>query len=762
MNIIRRILSILIIASICLSSLVTVWASPETSQKEIAETLYKLSVISGSNGNFNTDKQLQKCEALTFVVKILGKQPYVMENALYYSITGFPDVKPDAWYAPYVGYCVEQGIASGSTEGNFYPEDYISEKGFLLLVLRALGYSNQTDFSMDNIYSFAYNIGLLKDPAYAGRTQDNNKYLKGDAYEVIYNALSLKVKDNSTTVIQRMIDSGIVPRDAALEAGLIVDEVKTAIEEISVISSTRIIIKFNEVIYNIQDSDIQIYESMLHSPYLAPLSIESQSGTEIIVRTPIQKPGVHYTVEISNVFDLYGNPSEVLSSYFLGYEAPTVASDYFKISKVEAVSKNTIKVFFTHPINKNCEMPSYYELLEDGNTIVKGNWDSLAVKRLASSDNGVMLYFRDNDFSFADSRTYTIKVSGYLTSLYGTRLNEGQGESADFIAVDGENQELSLVDITPQTGKTIDVEFNKEIDDFYARQILNYTVVGPSGEVIPVSKAVLQGTGEKAGKVIRLTLQGNLDKNKNYELKIKYIADGVNQSAITDGSYPFSGKHVDRLSLSIRSLSAIDNATLLVKLSRQPDVNSALDTSNYLITGISHSGYSAVPVKVYYNPDEDPRAIKLYLPEGKFLVEEKSYRLRIYKTIKDEFGDSPISDLEASVFGVSEDMVKPDISEAKIISDDTIKLTFTGEIAAEEPNLLPANYSLEYREAGKTISKVPVFVGYIDPVTLILKFDLLDTSVNYTLKFNALKNYSGTGIRTMADGKNYIDVVVGK
>jgi hypothetical protein len=120
-------------------------------------------------------------------------------------------------------------------------------------------------------------------------------------------------------------------------------------------------------------------------------------------------------------------------------------------------------------------------------------------------------------------------------------------------------------------------------------------------------------------------------------------------------------------------------------------------------------------------------------------------------------GLASTSDKEYPLQGSSETNTKPVISEIAIVSGDTIRVRFNKDIAADIPNVLASNYALEYKQDGVTVKKVPLFVGYYNETTLILKFDKVALGYSYKLSFNTIKGYAGTVSRTTADGQNFIE-----
>ena len=333
---------IILTLCLCISVIFPVEAASNTTTSDKASILNMLSIIKGNGVDYNLNGQLTRCEAAVFIIRIMGKESYVTTNAQKYKVTKFPDVSASSWYAPYVGYCAGENIIGGYLDGKFGPDDNISEKAFLKLVLGALDYKVGVDFTWDNIYQAAFNTGIVTDSSYKDKTADNNKYTRGDVVDVLYNSLTLKGKDEKLSVIRNLIADQVVTKETAYATGLIQDETETAIQEITVQDESKISIKLNESVENITAGDITICETQKVSNKLT-VSIESQSGADIVVKTSTQTPDVSYTIEMSNIVDMEGNTTDNLTGTFTGYRNPEIKSDFFKISKIEPVSKNTFK-----------------------------------------------------------------------------------------------------------------------------------------------------------------------------------------------------------------------------------------------------------------------------------------------------------------------------------------------------------------------------------------------------------------------------------
>ena len=183
--------------------------------------------------------------------------------------------------------------------------------------------------------------------------------------------------------------------------------------------------------------------------------------------------------------------------------------------------------------------------------------------------------------------------------------------------------------------------------------------------------------------------------------------------------------------------------------------------SLYMISGVSNTGYSAMPVKVQYEKNGDQYVSKLYLPGDKLLSGSNTYKLTVLSTIQDINGNNFTKNAEINFSGTDTVVPKAGVSEAVIISKDTIKIVFNKDIANDITNVTPSNYIIESSEGGSVLQKNPMFVSLISGKVVILKFDSLDMTAKYKLRITALKDFTGTSISFGTDA-NQIDVRMGR
>lgn len=755
----KTLLSIILILSLCISLVLPAFADENLSTNEKADILNKLNLLAGNGGDYNLSGQLLRSEAAAFIVRIMGKEEYVKANKEQLWYTKFPDVISTQWYAPYIGYCTKNDIISGLTNGNFAPNDAINEQAFLRLMLEALGYINEIDYTWGTVYEKAYEVGLIDIDVFDARYVQNRKYTRGEVVDVLYNSLRLIHNIDEISIIDNLLNEGVISPEIAEELGLTGDSTETAISSVNAMNQNYIAVNFNEGIQEIDSENIVIYETNDSTKTLTS-TITTQNVNQIIIQTSNQVPDKSYTIDIVDVEDKFGNVSDFLTYTFTGYRNPNLQSDFFRISRVEAISRNVINLYFTQPVNANSEIVSYYKILDGENVFASGNIQDISVKTVNSINNVVSIYLKSR--SFEKDKEYKVSINGNLTSSYGVKLNEGEGDSIVFKGRDDTGEEFKVVSVIAVGSNRVCIEFNREVDPTFAQKFINYTVTGPFNLDIPVTKAVVAGEGLKQGKQIYLSLTYSLDRTKQYSVRFEYISDIFKLSALEGLEYAFSGAYPTNTALGISQVWTEDKGTVCVRFNKPLDTNTATNKIYFSIRGITDTNYFAMPEVVYYNEDSGQYVARLYISPDRLMTASHRYKVTILKSMKDSSGESPAADLEAAFTGSSNNNIKPVVNKAVMVSKDSIKLEFNKEIAAGLPNLLVSNYALQYVEDGMNISKLPTSLVYVDAKTLVLKFDVLDFYTEYTIKFNELKDFSGLYTRTAADGQNSVKVAIGQ
>jgi len=731
------VLSVLVLLS---TSILPITVSGQTIEEK-ANALHQLGLLADTAEKSYLNDRLSRAHAAAFIVRLTGKEEHVIKYAEIYSITSFPDVNPTQWYAKYVGYCAREKIIVGTTEGKFEPDGFISEKSFLRLVLSALGYVYNVDYPLEEVYAKAYSVGLVTDPSYYNRTADNANYTRGQAVDVLHNALKVINKNTGREMFYSLIEEGVFTRQDAIKTGLIYDAA-TTIEEIKALDFNKVYMKLNEYIAPISNENIIMYVNNNENNRIE-CSVASLVGNELVLNAPNKGSKNIYNIKLLNVEDENGNITSEVTGQFSGYEFKTEEreSDYFRIKSITGINEKSVRVQFTHPVNENTEMPELYHIFEESGLFVDGKSGSITV-RLNSTRDGVILTLNNKGFSQND--IYSLSIDGELTSAYGVKLNDGTGDSMDFVVSSEAVEPFGLNKIITLDNKTLLLDFNTEINPFLAAQIYNFYIVREDGTPVKIAKTVLDKYIGGSGNTLLIIIDGTFAKNKNYIFTINNLSDVTRQQYITEKSYDFTADYGSSDVIQIKGVRALDSNTVEVVFNLPPNESDVIMTNYYTIRGNGFL-YVANPEKIFYDPDLDLNRVKLYLPSSKKLEKNKEYTLTVDSRMQDFLGNTLGKSISENFYGVTLDTGAPTIYDAVTISRDAIKLTFNREIALDAPNILTGNYVLEYTVSGTQYRKLPLSVTYIDARTIILKFDSLvtDEDASIVIKYNKLKDYSG-------------------
>lgn len=742
-----------------------------TAQEKV-KLLDNLRIFTGSNGDYRLNDQLSRSEAAALAVRTLGKELYVLLNSSSYRNTIYPDVDSSHWYAPYVGYCTGEGILSGDSSGSYKPNDFISEKSFLKIILSVLGYEINTDFTWNSVYKKSFEVGLVKDLMYIAKIDDNISFKRGDAVNVLYNALTIPVKKTGKELFNNLIDSGMLTVEEAIKLGLVTDDkapggvnedekgnvpekdkLATQIDELLVFNENSVSIIFNENIKSI--SKILIYEVYNEDRELG-YTIEEMKDDYLLVKTKKQKPGKEYTVELQKIEDEDGNIQNVIYTAFIGYTPGVVESDFFRIHKIEPVNEKSIKLFFTHPVNANSEIALNYNITKNGFAFASGDHDHLLAKTINAGDNSILLTLKNNSFKSGDQ--YTVEINGSMSSAYGVKLNDGEGDEMTFIAVEGEVDSFKILEVIPYEKKTILLSFNKEINPFLAQQIYNFYVTDKDYKPIPIESVTIESSSSRAGEVLFINLSKNFDMGEKYYITINNLNDITRQEYITERTYSFVADYGSTDKLDLVDVTALDMQTIEVYYTNMPDPTDARNKDYYYVT--LRSGTTKIyPKAALYDKAIHPYRVTLFFNKGDF-VPNREFELKVNYGIKDYLGNKAGLTLNKLFHASDKEKTSPVIEKITPVSTDAVKLVFDKELTFDYNNLSPENYTLEYNFQAMNIKKVPLSVLYINAKTLVLRFDKLQYETPYTLKFNTLVDYSGAGFKVTGAGTNYVEFLL--
>lgn len=157
-------------AVMCLSGVGAFAAYTDVTQNdycyESVTRLGDMGIISGyEDGSFNPGATITRAEFARIIVAAANKETEAKSTGF---IASFDDVPGKLWSAPYINYVSANGIVSGYSDGSFRPEKTISFAECLTIMMRVLGYKEDTVgyFWPDNYVNAANSLGISNDMPY--------------------------------------------------------------------------------------------------------------------------------------------------------------------------------------------------------------------------------------------------------------------------------------------------------------------------------------------------------------------------------------------------------------------------------------------------------------------------------------------------------------------------------------------------------------------------------------------------------------------
>lgn len=181
----------------------------------IADALNLLGLFRGTDQGYELDRALNRAEALTLVVRLVGAEEEALTGKYTHPYTDVP-----AWANPYVAYAYTMGITKGVSDTLFGTTGPVTDSQFLTFILRVLGYQDANDgtgdFTWKDPYALAVSLGLISSVV------PNSGFVRGSAVEIMWDALRVAIKGQTNTLADTLVTQGVFTQEALEQADAIV------------------------------------------------------------------------------------------------------------------------------------------------------------------------------------------------------------------------------------------------------------------------------------------------------------------------------------------------------------------------------------------------------------------------------------------------------------------------------------------------------------------------------------------------------------
>ena len=192
----------------------------------------------GSTPNYDLNRAPTRAEAVTMLVRLLGKEKEAQNSSYSAPFTDVAD-----WAKPYVNYAYKNGLTNGTSATTFSGWTSIKPTEYLTFVLRALGYTSGTDFQWNSAWTLTDKLGITQ-----GQYNANTAgFSRGNVASISFDALSASKKNTTTPLYQSLINAGVFTEAQAKTAGLVKEEAKVEVTSVK-LNRSSVTLKVDETV----------------------------------------------------------------------------------------------------------------------------------------------------------------------------------------------------------------------------------------------------------------------------------------------------------------------------------------------------------------------------------------------------------------------------------------------------------------------------------------------------------------------------------
>lgn len=184
--------------------------SSATDYNSLAYALNEMGLFRGDTTGFALERASTRTEGLVMFIRLMGLESQALA---YTGSHPFTDV--DAWASPYVAYAYNMGYTKGVSDTRFGSKDLLTPAHYVTFLMRALGFTENTDFAWTSAMNDAVRLGLVN--AAERARLDTQSFLRSEVAYLSYYALFADTA-SGTPLMERLIAGGALDRQAVIRA----------------------------------------------------------------------------------------------------------------------------------------------------------------------------------------------------------------------------------------------------------------------------------------------------------------------------------------------------------------------------------------------------------------------------------------------------------------------------------------------------------------------------------------------------------------
>lgn len=713
-----------VIVAICVLATMTIPAFAETDKTaaEIAETL---GILIG-DGEGVTDAYLAKgttrMQAAIIYLRLFGLEQEAYAET---SEENFADADEVVWAKgkaalAYLKNRPELGWIGDGT--NFNPNGEATAQMIYKAILTALGYEEGEgkDFVYADTIEFAGEIGLDNIAEVAELSNE-------DLAEALIEALSVKVKDGSKTLLEKLIEDEVISEADAEEAGLVNEAVALDVSSAIALNSKVVEVSLGTAAVQKDLAGVTVADAAGKDVAVSKIEFApwaSDGKTVLVTLAADTTAGTYYTLTAGTKSVNFGGRG--------------VDSDKPAVDTVISTDYNQVKITFNEPI-----------LISGTVAFAKSYSDKAALESTTiaySGSNAIVISTEDQ----TASTLYTATIKGF-TDLAGNTMNDSSDKT--FVGTAKPTDNLKVQNAKSNFPEEAVVQFNLKVD---AATIApdNFKVEEAYGAktALPVEAARIATTSDKdyvgsdlspagAAAAVIITVPGMKD-NTLYKVTVSnmqsYVGTAMDSSK---NNTTFVGNSKPTSVFSFNGVpSATSNTTITVSFARKLDKALAEVIENYVIT----EAYGSAPATITVSAaalQGNGTDVKLTVSSMKNTM----YKL-VVSNLKDIYGNAIDTSKNSTTFvgAAVEDKISG-ISSIERIGDVVIRVQFNHKVGASANDV--AHYSVSddvgYPSKAAAVTDTGV-ANYAYKVDLTIP-KTTDGKI-YTLTVKGLENADGVAM----------------
>ena len=730
----KRILALILGIMILLTGIPV--RAAESTLEEKAARLNKLGVLKGDGKSYNLTGTLTRQEAATFIVRLLGAEKEVMANSAGYPIGAFTDINAKTdWAAPYIGYCLQKGIINGYTDRTFRPRAKLEMQAFAKLLLVALGYQYEKDFTWQTTLKKAEDLKIVT--ASEVSLAASNPFTRGDVIKLLDRVLSMKNVQSEKEMFYNLLKNEGVTEATLADAGLLRRTGNNTVEEVKEMSAGRYSVRFSNPPKVFSAENMILVEEGGRN-----LKVKSIRATDLlnsfVVDTDQPAENVKYQILIKDVIARDNTYFREYKKEFVSLRKQGIETDLFRINRITVLDRRTLEVEFTHPIGDIMTNQSFYQIKHNQDVVA----DSASLKVSLAGDAKVRIRMQKD--SFVENEVYALIVSGNAQSKLGVRINSGKEDKLLFLGKQTEEAKFDITSIALLDKNTIRLLANKPVSSATAEQVFSYYLTDNNGSPIAIDKATVLSEDESGEQSILLKTARMLTENKTYTLKINQLYTEGRVESIIEKDYRFTANVTGTSSYDLSEARQLDPFTIQFNFDTAMDQRTASDPKNYYLRRELNSKM-IVPAAIYH--DYENGRMLMYLAEPLKENNSATYYLYAKTDIKGANGEWR-KDVAKAAFEVTDmEEVKVQFEKVIYIGDNAVQIYFSEPVAKAVPNLDVDNYRIYDKETKQELYILGV--RYIDGRRIVLNAQNYNPNRDYELKVKEVLEFNG--INTVKD-----------